>query len=71
MRIRLLARIVSVICMAIMLIPLTLASIVAYAVLDRTMRIGQFPLGLLALFAAPAALFMISSMVARRQSWGS
>ena len=50
---------------------LTLASIVSYAVLDRTVRIGQFPLGLLALFAAPAVLFMISSVVARRSSWGS
>ena len=49
---------------------LTLASVVAYAVLDRTVRIGQFPLGMLALLAAPAVLFMISSIVSRRSSWG-
>ena len=49
---------------------LTLASVVAYAVLDRTARIGEFPLGMLALFAAPAVLFVISSLVARK-SWAS
>ena len=49
---------------------LVFASVVAYAVLDRTVRIGQFPLGMLALFAAPAVLFMISSLVARK-SWAS
>ena len=49
---------------------LTIASIVSYGVLDRTVRIGEFPMGMLALLAAPAVLFIISSMVARRGSWG-
>ena len=49
---------------------LVLASVVAFAVLDRTVHIGAYPLGMLALFAAPAVLFLISSFVARK-SWAS
>ena len=49
---------------------ITFASVVAYAVLDRTARIGEFPLGMLAFYAVPAVLFLLASFMART-SWAS